>query len=134
MRWLNEPHHQDLRCLQIQLFSSLVVKELNDTFHKIHVRPVFKSFHEPLKNMGKIALLVEGAVKWLKKCRCAYTQTVLHSYVLFWIISYLFLICVSYCNCSSCIFPHFLFILHKLIYLVRKFRSTCMFDILWLLI
>ena len=26
----NEPPHQDLRCLQIQLFSSLVVKELND--------------------------------------------------------------------------------------------------------
>ena len=24
-----EPPHQDLRCLQIQLFSSLVVKELN---------------------------------------------------------------------------------------------------------
>ena len=24
----NEPPHQDLRCLQIQLFSSLVVKEL----------------------------------------------------------------------------------------------------------
>ena len=26
----NEPPHQDLRCLQIQLFSSLVVKELSD--------------------------------------------------------------------------------------------------------
>ena len=25
----NEPPHQDLRCLQIRLFSSLVVKELN---------------------------------------------------------------------------------------------------------
>ena len=25
----NEPPHQDLRCMQIQLFSSLVVKELN---------------------------------------------------------------------------------------------------------
>ena len=26
-----EPPHQDLRCLQIQLFSSLVVKELKNT-------------------------------------------------------------------------------------------------------
>ena len=26
-----EPPHQDLGCLQIQLFSSLVVKELNET-------------------------------------------------------------------------------------------------------
>ena len=26
----DEPPHQDLRCLQIQLFSSLVVKELTD--------------------------------------------------------------------------------------------------------
>ena len=25
-----EPPHQDLHCLQIQLFSSLVLKELND--------------------------------------------------------------------------------------------------------
>ena len=29
MRCHYEPPHQDLRCLQIQLFSSLVVKELN---------------------------------------------------------------------------------------------------------
>ena len=38
----HEPPHQGLRCLQIQLFSSLVVKELNEIviyvkykFHKI---------------------------------------------------------------------------------------------------
>ena len=36
----NEPPHQDLHCLQIQLFSSLVVKELSDeaikmTFHNL---------------------------------------------------------------------------------------------------
>ena len=30
----HEPPHQDLRCLQIQLFASLVVKELNK--HKEH--------------------------------------------------------------------------------------------------
>ena len=28
-----EPPHQDLGCLQIQLFSSLVVKELRNEFH-----------------------------------------------------------------------------------------------------
>ena len=32
----NEPPHQDLRCLQIQLFSSLVVKEL-----RVHLRQIF---------------------------------------------------------------------------------------------
>ena len=28
----NEPPHQDLRCLQIQLFASLVVKELRGAY------------------------------------------------------------------------------------------------------
>ena len=30
-----EPPHQDLRCLQIQLFSSLVVKELKQEYSKL---------------------------------------------------------------------------------------------------
>ena len=29
----NEPPHQDLRCLQIQLYASLVVKELRSISH-----------------------------------------------------------------------------------------------------
>ena len=46
-----EPLHQDLRCLQIQLFSSLVVKELNCFY--IDVRDRQKSAQCFIKNCCK---------------------------------------------------------------------------------
>ena len=40
----DEPPHQDLRCLQIQLFSSLVVKELQTTNLRLQI---FKKMLSP---------------------------------------------------------------------------------------
>ena len=49
-----EPPHQDLRCLQIQLFSSLVPKELKSNQQPGHTetRPRFKVLSERLEKRG----------------------------------------------------------------------------------
>ena len=63
MRWLNtEPPHQGLRCLQIQLFSSLVVKELKTTVTCSLVFPANSetaTIARPI-NVGRLSILVSA--------------------------------------------------------------------------
>ena len=64
----HEPPHQDLCCLQIQLFSSVVVKELNIRSLAAVCSGLFRSTSEPRSVCGRSGVFSPGRFLFAHLC------------------------------------------------------------------